>query len=89
MIHGECETNELSPTMAPASGLESFQATSGKVTQGEPGGLLPELRSAAERPEQGSGGLQSAGEESAGQGDVLRTCRRALISTRLWRATRG
>lgn len=80
--------NELSPMMASASSLESFQATSGKVTQGEPGGL-PELRSAAESPEQSSGSLQSAGEESAGQGDVLRTCRRALISTRLWRATRG
>lgn len=68
MIHGEWETNELSPTMAPASSLESFQATSGKVTQGEPGGL-PELRGAAESPEQSSGSLQSAGEESAGQGE--------------------
>jgi len=33
--------------MAPASSLEGFQATSGKVTQGEPGGL-PQLRSGAE-----------------------------------------
>lgn len=68
MIHGECEPNEPSPTTAPASSLEGFQVTSGKVTQGEPGGL-PELRSGAEGPEQSSGSFQSAGEERAGQGE--------------------